>query len=125
MNKIISIVLILSLSVPTLRTFVVFADYQINRTELTQKECENIEVDSNCQATCHLVKEVKKESPESEGFPFLPTKLSKYEVLYFEIENDLSPKVEKQINVVDNYQIRNFDEHTFGIFHPPKHFFYT
>lgn len=108
---------------PTLRTFVIFADYQINRAELTQEECENIEIDDNCQATCHLVKEVKKESSNSEDLPFLPNKLSKYEVLYFEIEKKSALNIEQFTGVFDNYQLGNSDEHTFGIFHPPKFHF--
>ena len=120
MNKLLSILLVLTLSVPSLRSFFTFADYQLNRADLTAELCENIISDDNCQATCHLVKEIKKESPKSGNHPFVPSEVFKNELLYF--ENDylsVSNKVIKNF-VSDIYQLENFDEYAFSIFHPPK-----
>lgn len=98
----------------------VFADYQVNRAELTRELCENVETDNNCQATCHLVKEVKKESPQSENLPFVPNKITKNELLYFENESPSIVGSKERVVVADNYQIAYLNEYTFGIFHPPK-----
>ena len=120
MNKLVSILLILTLSGPSLRTFMVFTDYQINRADMTNKLCENVETDDNCKATCHLVKEVKKESPQSEDFPFVPNKNTKNELLYFENVKLSNLNPESISSISDNYQLRCFSEHIQGVFHPPK-----
>ena len=120
MNKLLSIILLLTLSVPSLRSFVTFADYQVNRAYLTTELCENIISDDNCLAPCHLVKEIKKESPETGNHPFTPSDIFKYELLYFE-NNYLSVSSKGIKNVAsDIYELKNFDEYAFSIFHPPK-----
>lgn len=108
------------LTIPSLRSFVVFTNFQINRVAIAEALCENIETDDNCMGTCHLVKEIKKEKPETKKSPFTPSDNSKIELLFFEalISSDLNIYSRKASDIV--YINHDFDAHLNDVFHPPK-----
>ena len=64
----------------------IFADFQWNRLAISNEFCENVKTDSNCKGTCHLVKEIKKESSENKKTPFNTTISSKIELFFTQIE---------------------------------------
>lgn len=106
--------------VPSLKKFAIFADFQLNRVSIAEEYCENIVTDKNCQGTCHLVKEIKKESPEEKKTPFTSNDNSKNETLFFENETTIlshSSNIDSNTILVINL---NFDSHIMGVFHPPK-----
>ena len=120
LKKLISIFLISLLIFPSVKKFAIFADFQLNRISIAEEHCENIVTDKNCQGTCHLVKEIKKESPEEKKTPFTSNDSSKNETLFF--ENDI-----EKINYLSNITPisillinLDFDSHVIGVFHPPK-----
>lgn len=120
MKKVTSILLIALLTIPSIRSFVIFTDFQLNRIEIAEALCENIETDDNCRGTCHLVKEIKKEAPEKKKSPFTPSDNTKIELLFFESSNTidfnsytLKASSEVHINM-------DFDAHLKAVFHPPK-----
>ena len=111
------------MSFPGLRSFYTFTDYQANRAELTESSCENVETDSNCQATCHLVKEIKKEESQAEGMANLPLEVLKIECLKAEVESSSSmiDQYKEMICVLieDHYSILEYA----SFFHPPENSF--
>lgn len=120
MNKIISILLISLLTIPAIRSFVIFTDFQLNRVAITEALCENIETDDNCKGTCHLVKEIKKEIPENKKSPFAPSDNTKIELLFFESENSFDFNSLFLKASIENLVIQEFDAHLKDVFHPPK-----
>lgn len=64
----------------------IFTDFQWNRLAISNDFCENIKTDSNCKGTCHLVKEIKKESNEKKKTPFTASFNSKIELFFTEKE---------------------------------------
>ena len=120
LKKATSILLIAILTIPALRSFVIFSDFQLNRVAIAEALCENIETDDNCKGTCHLVKEIKKENPNKKESPFTYSDNLKIELLFFESSNSIDFNLNsfKASNDVLTYQ--DFDAHIEDVFHPPK-----
>ena len=108
------------MSYPGVRSFWVFADYQANRAELTSSSCENVETDKSCQATCHLVKEIKKEESEQEGMANLPLEVLKIECLFAGQEDESDLTFSDHSNAVLHYSESWKLERYHSIFHPPE-----
>jgi len=81
--RIISLFIISLLLFPSVKKFYVFADFQLNREAISNAFCENIQSDENCKGTCHLIKEIKKESAEKNKSPFTAIDHFKYELFFF------------------------------------------
>lgn len=107
-----------------MKKFVIFADFQINRTAITDEFCENIETDDNCQGTCHLVKEIKKENPEKKKSPFTSND-QKNEVLFFESITDNSILKNGIRSIFSFVLTTDFNAHLQDVYHPPKLSFYS
>ena len=121
MQKITSILLVLLLTFPAFRGFVIFTDFQLNRDVIAAENCENIEIDERCKGTCHLVKEIKKENQEEKNkSPFSASDNSKVELLYFEAIPPLNIIVEQVDGSFFVYQNLHFNAHLLDVFHPPK-----
>lgn len=105
---------------PTLKGFVIFSDFQLNRIAITESECVNIEVDKNCKGTCHFVKEIKKESPEEKKTPFTPSDNTKLELLFFESSNNQNNSSYLSNNSFCIILNTDIDRHPDDIFRPPK-----
>lgn len=84
LNRIVSIFLISLLVFPSLKKFMIFTDFQWNRLDISNEFCENVKTDANCKGTCHLVKEIKKESNEKKKTPFSTINSSKIELFFTE-----------------------------------------
>ena len=120
LKKATSILLIALLTVPAIKSFVIFTDFQLNRVAITEAFCENIETDDNCKGTCHLVKEIKKENPEKKDSPFTPSDNTKIELLFFEASTSINFNL-FSLNASNEVHInQDFDAHLKDVFHPPK-----
>ena len=105
---------------PSIRNFVVITDFQLNRFSIAQEHCENIEVDENCQGTCHLVKTINKESPDSEESPFTANDKVKSELLFLDSENNDQFFLSNYDKTDFSYLLIDFDAFPRDVFHPPK-----
>ena len=105
---------------PSLRDFVIITDFQLNRFSIAQEYCENIEVDENCQGTCHLVKTIKKEKPDEKKSPFTANDKVKNELLFLDSENTDNSSVFFSESTNYSFLLNDFDAHPSGVFHPPK-----
>jgi hypothetical protein len=105
---------------PALKSFVIFTDFQLNRTSIADELCENLETDKNCQGTCHFVKEIKKENPEKKKSPFTARDNSKVELLYFENLSESSFELFFINNECFSSHLLDFDAHINAVFHPPQ-----
>jgi hypothetical protein len=105
---------------PALKSFVIFTDFQLNRTSIADELCENIETDQNCKGTCHLVKEIKKENPEKKKSPFTAGDNTKIELLYFENLSQNSLQLSFVNNGFISMQLLDFGAHIIDVFHPPQ-----
>ncbi len=105
---------------PSVRKFYVFADFQLNRKAISNEFCENIQSDENCKGTCHLIKEIKKESTEKNKSPFTAVDTLKYELFFFQEKgpdaNFLSYNKLAFILLSES----DFNIPLEGVFHPPK-----
>ena len=98
-------------------------DFKVNRIALAEKFCENLEVDTSCQGTCHLIKEIKKDSPEEKKSPFTASDSSKLELLFFENStSNQSPSLHIKSQFL-NVLASSSDSDPKGVFHPPKSLF--
>lgn len=111
-------------TLPALKSFVIFTDFQINRASITNELCENVETDKNCKGTCHLVKEIKKETPEKKKSPFTAGDNTKIELLYFEKESISTFRLAPQNKTYISDQKVDFDAHLMAVFHPPQSAFF-
>ena len=123
LKRITSILLILLLTFPAIKSFFIFTDFQLNRATIAAELCENIETDENCKGTCHLVKEIKKENPEKKKSPFTAGDNLKVELLYFENLSQHSFELFFINNKYFTGQQLDFDAHISAVFHPPKRAF--
>jgi hypothetical protein len=98
---------------------VIFSDFQWNRLAISNEFCENIQTNSNCKGTCHLVKEIKKESKEKKKTPFTTSSNSKIELFFTEKERNNT-----LFFIEDSSYISKTEECTNGlldrVFRPPK-----
>jgi hypothetical protein len=105
---------------PALKSFVIFTEFQWNRAAISDRFCENIELNKNCQGTCHLVKEIKKEQSREKENPFTNTDKTKIE--WFFIGN-FSTKYHPFFTAKGSFYqnpIFKTDPHLCGVFHPPQ-----
>lgn len=105
---------------PSIRDFIIITDFQLNRFSIAQEYCENIEVDENCQGTCHLVKTIKKESPDSKKSPFTASDKVKSELLFLDSENNDQFLLSNYDKTAFSYLLIDFDAFPRDVFHPPK-----
>jgi len=115
-----SILLILLFTFPSLKGFIIFTDFQINRASIANELCENIETDKNCKGTCHLVKEIKKETQEKAKSPFTADDNRKVELLYIEKESVCTFSLATDNIPYSSSQNLDFDAHLRTVFHPPQ-----
>jgi hypothetical protein len=120
LKQVASISIIVLMMFSSLKDFLIILDFQLNRIAIAEEFCENLEVDENCQGTCHLVKEIKKDSPEENKSPFAVNENVKNEVLFFELIKDqnIFTLVSKNLNF--SFLLKDFDSYPSDVFHPPK-----
>jgi len=109
---------------PSFRNLVIITDFQLNRFTVAQEHCENLEIDTSCQGTCHLVKKIKKESTEEKNSPFTASDNLKNELLFLESENNDHSIFSSTILTNFSFLLHDFDAHPSAVFHPPKSSFW-
>lgn len=97
-----------------------FADFQLNREEISNAFCENIQSDENCKGTCHLIKEIKKEGTEKNKSPFTAADNFKYELFFFHEKRTDSQLVFSKKTLFVFVPKFDFNIPLEGVFHPPK-----
>ena len=105
---------------PSIKKFHVFVDFQSNRQAISAEFCENIQTDENCQGTCHLIKEIKKENSEKKNFPSSAIDNIKYELFFFtkDVKTGMSVLSTRLAFLVPFES--DFSIPLDGVFHPPK-----
>ena len=96
-----------------------FTDFQINRLTIANEFCENLEIDENCQGTCHYVKVIKKESPEKKKSPFTSSD-HKEQLLFlvsFEGQTNFNNELRKSPLALGMDLLSAYSR---DVYHPPK-----
>ncbi len=101
--------------------FIIVANYQLNKDEITQKFCENkAKPMMHCNGKCHLKKQLQQQD-KKENSPSNNIK-EKFELQYFSENNSLINYQNSSLELIYHisYNAIPYSKHLSSIFHPPR-----
>lgn len=121
-KSVVSFILIFAILVQTFGKVIIYADYIINKEEITKMFCVNkSKPKMNCNGKCHLKKQLK-EQDKKEQSPVNPVKEVKDFQLFQKNTTSLSLNntvVSYSSNTIFNYLESITEKHLTSVFHPP------
>lgn len=99
---------------------IVFANYQLNKSEITRKYCENkAKPKLHCDGKCHLKKQLKEEDKKEKESTSNNTK-DKFETEFFVQVNFNFSAQKASTSTTHFYSANQSHSHTHAVFSPPQ-----
>jgi hypothetical protein len=120
-QRVFSIILLFTISMQMFSKLFIVVNYQLNKTEIARKYCENkAKPKMHCDGKCHLKKQLKKEE-KREQTPFSKDSKEKIELQYFaETAYSFHSQITIATGISTAYSFSVSASLPQGVFQPPK-----
>lgn len=103
-----------------LSTLLIIVNYELNKSYITQKFCENKNKPKmNCNGKCHLNKQLQKQE-KNENAPSNPIKEKNQIQLYYQLKDHGLGNLDSEKNIYAPYLTRKITSPLSSAFHPPQ-----
>ena len=120
MKKFLSIFLLIAIAFNVFSKAIVWANYEINKSEITRKYCENkAKPKLQCDGKCHLKKQLKEEEKKEKNEGSNESK-EKVESHFFVQLSYSFPIHNSTIQTEYSYSAHHSHSHTHAVFSPPQ-----
>jgi len=120
MKKFLSIFLLMAITFNVFSKAIFWANYEINKSEITRKYCENkAKPKLHCDGKCHLKKQLKEEDKKEKESQSNNAK-EKFETQFFvQVNFNFSAHL-TALNAPHSYSPNQSHPHTHAVFSPPQ-----